>query len=276
MVVITFLLNTLIDYYMHGCWSFPAFNFLKFNVLEGKASLFGTKPFYYYFTECLPFTLRLFLFLVPMGMWKLDSIPVLIYILAFSLVPHKELRFISSAFPILQILAGIGFNTCRWNTLKKIFIILIVFFHGFEITDSLFWRYYPAEMKSMSLVKKHADRNETGWLAFNIFKTPFQSFVHSPNFDVSWKFLSQSAYDMTPLGGIEYSVKEIIEKYWDKFPEWPDNIAVYETDYNEGVIQEKSKLLGFTYRVEAVFTSGHFPFIGSDDNSSTILFLSKY
>lgn len=55
----TLILIFSLDCLYYGKITFPAWNFLKFNVIEGKSRIFGTMPFYKYFTFFLPFQLNI-------------------------------------------------------------------------------------------------------------------------------------------------------------------------------------------------------------------------
>jgi GPI mannosyltransferase 3 len=51
--IVAFVLGTFADYMFYGKWVIPAWNYLKINILEGKASEFGRMPWWWYFTEYL-------------------------------------------------------------------------------------------------------------------------------------------------------------------------------------------------------------------------------
>jgi len=97
-------------------WGAPFSSFIKYfqiNIVEGKASHFGTKPFTWYFSEIYShwsFCLPVFLFLIA---FKLkDKLPWLltgcVIVLSHSAIAHKEYRFIFPGLLCVLIAAALG------------------------------------------------------------------------------------------------------------------------------------------------------------------------
>ncbi|GAA5962677.1 hypothetical protein JCM3765_006163 [Sporobolomyces pararoseus] len=84
-----------------------------FNVVQGKASDWGTSPFYSYFALTLP---KLLLLAFPFSLFSLFvdrrarrvGVPALFYIVVLSCLEHKEWRFISYVVPALNVCTASG------------------------------------------------------------------------------------------------------------------------------------------------------------------------
>ena len=97
-------------------WGSPfhsAIAYLRFNVIEGKAALWGTAAFGYYaqvLWRCTPLPLLCLVILAPFAARRAPGLllTALAFALLHSLVPHKELRFIVPSLPLFCALAAVG------------------------------------------------------------------------------------------------------------------------------------------------------------------------
>ena len=86
-----------------------------FNTVENRSSEWGTSPWHWYFSTALPKALLpAALVLAGVGAWyergRAAALvgPSLLFVLCYSALPHKELRFIFHAVPPLNVLAALG------------------------------------------------------------------------------------------------------------------------------------------------------------------------
>ena len=89
----------------------PEAEVLYFNTLLNKSGEYGTSPFHWYFTSALP---RALLAAYPLAAASLALVPKarpivlanLFFVGVYSILPHKELRFVLYAVPPLNVAAG--------------------------------------------------------------------------------------------------------------------------------------------------------------------------
>ena len=105
----------------------PEFVGFYYNTVLGKASEWGTSPFHYYFTNALPRLLvnpMVLLVCIPQSILskavghtsKAILLPHAIFITVYSLLPHKEWRFIIYSVPAFTAVAS---STAGWFWIRR-------------------------------------------------------------------------------------------------------------------------------------------------------------
>lgn len=132
------LIGIATDYWLYGDWVFAPYNYFFSNIVEGKASNFGVSPFWWYLTEMPialvpPLSVILLLF-AAYGAWKKPNHVfiwcIVPFVLAHSMVAHKEVRFLFPMALPFFFCAAYGWQTSlrsfrykQWH--KKLFNTLL-------------------------------------------------------------------------------------------------------------------------------------------------------
>ncbi|KAJ4912058.1 Alg9-like mannosyltransferase family [Raphanus sativus] len=103
-------LTCLLDRLMYGSWVIVPLNFLKFNFLSSGGDYYGTHPWHWYFSQGFLVMLFTFTPLSVAGMIKSKnhklSALILWVLTIYSLLGHKEFRFVLPVLPIALIFSG--------------------------------------------------------------------------------------------------------------------------------------------------------------------------
>ncbi|XP_050373229.1 mannosyltransferase APTG1 isoform X2 [Argentina anserina] len=110
-------LTFLVDRLMYGSWVLVPLNFLRFNFLSSGGDYYGTHKWHWYFTQ--GFTVMIFTFL-PFSIagimqskhWKLSGLIAWVLGL-YSVLGHKEFRFVLPVLPIALIFSGYSLAVLR-------------------------------------------------------------------------------------------------------------------------------------------------------------------
>lgn len=114
----------LLDALTWGHWFHSARQYLQFNLVEGKSSMFGTDTADYYARYAFSSMGVLALVMAWASLWAsrkalgLFLIAVSFFLL-HTIIPHKELRFLYPVLPVFSALAAIGASRLpkNWNRL---------------------------------------------------------------------------------------------------------------------------------------------------------------
>lgn len=178
-----------------------------FNVVKNKSSEWGTLPYAWYFYSALPRALGCSLLLIPMGLLvdrraRIITFPALLFIVAFSFLPHKELRFVALAFPLLNVVAA---SACSyiWNHRLKSYI--------WVICCLMTCLHLVVNLSATSLLLYISHHNYPGGKALNILHTEeagvYDAYVHIDIYcaqtgvsrfgqmNPNWRYSKEEAFD---------------------------------------------------------------------------------
>lgn len=99
--------------------TWPEWSSFYYNTLLGKSSDWGTSPWHFYFTNALPrllFNPLSILVMIPLALYQPATsarakdiiLPELAFVALYSILPHKEWRFVIYIIPGLTTIAAIG------------------------------------------------------------------------------------------------------------------------------------------------------------------------
>ncbi|PXF45128.1 Dol-P-Man:Man(7)GlcNAc(2)-PP-Dol alpha-1,6-mannosyltransferase [Gracilariopsis chorda] len=106
--------SIVIDSYFWQRASYPELEVFYFNVVLNKSSAWGTEPFLWYFYNALPralggsYLFAMFTLLSRPKEVGVVMLPALLFVSVYSVLPHKELRFVFYALPVFNAVAAVG------------------------------------------------------------------------------------------------------------------------------------------------------------------------
>ncbi|KAK4267923.1 hypothetical protein QN277_024642 [Acacia crassicarpa] len=183
MVFFSIGLTMLIDSIFWKRLLWPEFEVFWFNSVLNRSSEWGTYAFHWYFSSALP---RSLLAAYPLSLLSLFLdrrvrsfiFPVLSFILIYSKLPHKELRFIISSVPIFNLSASVAasriFNNKKkpfWNLLFFILVGILLISVACSITTFMasYWNYPSGHaLKELHQIGVLNDTNEQ-WVHIDTF-----------------------------------------------------------------------------------------------------------
>ena len=120
----------LLDSHFYGTLSFTAIKFLQFNIVESLSSFYGRNPWHYYLTQGLPLLTNTMLPFTFLGLYQFrntsPSVLVFIVVLCYSLLAHKEARFIFPLLPLLFSLTGKALSSVNRRVKQVASVVFVV------------------------------------------------------------------------------------------------------------------------------------------------------
>jgi phosphatidylinositol glycan class B len=161
-LAVMLLLQGGLDYLMLGSFLHSPSAFIGHNIFQRKSALFGTQPFYFY-VVVLALHLSC-LFLLSYGFernaeFAFLSLNALVFFMVYSLIPHKEIRFLTPVLPLFFILAGRGMENAvnRQGRLILYTMAALTVMQGVLLAFDLGWQNDWNTLNAMNYVGRQSD-----------------------------------------------------------------------------------------------------------------------
>lgn len=197
-------INCTIDYYFYGHLTFPIFKFITFNFTTSLSEFYGVAPWHFHLAQSLPIVLGYSIIPFFFGMFcywpkksNLKSISVIIIIkvsiilnlLVYSMLSHKEFRFIYPLQPFFQLISTFG--CCKFlNYIKSSNRIWLWTYSTLPIISIvvsvvvIYWN-ESGVIEVMKTLHKIPAIDSVGFI-MPCHSTPWQSYLHRDDIQDLW------------------------------------------------------------------------------------------
>lgn len=267
-----------LDSYFHGSLVITPIEFFKVNVINGIGSFYGSHPFYWYFSSGLPAILGIGI--VPFYLAIFDAMKswdeagdrqvilksIIFTVFAFSLLPHKEFRFLLQILPLcLYIITSF---LAKWSRNKSDltiwFVAIVILVANIIPAGYLGFVHQQGTLKVMDKVADIAINYKTAegkppkiLFMMPCHSTPFYSHVHAnismrflscePNFDNDEKYIDEAdKFFEAPMKWIRQNLPV------HPFSALPTHVVVFDT-----LAPKISDFLSIYKPLEVFFHSDH-------------------
>ncbi|XP_045142382.1 GPI mannosyltransferase 3 isoform X1 [Echinops telfairi] len=185
---VTLGFSLVIDRIFIGQWTLVQFNFLQFNVLQNLGAFYGSHPWHWYFSQGFPVVVGTHLpffihgcFLAPKR-YRVLLVTILWTVLVYSMMSHKEFRFIYPVLPFCMVFCGYSLNHLKiWKKPAVSFLLL----SNMLLALYIGLVHQRGTLDVMSHVqelcnKSHNKSSASVFVIMPCHSTPYYSHVHCP------------------------------------------------------------------------------------------------
>ncbi|XP_010246100.1 PREDICTED: dol-P-Man:Man(7)GlcNAc(2)-PP-Dol alpha-1,6-mannosyltransferase isoform X2 [Nelumbo nucifera] len=212
-------LTVMVDTVMWRRLVWPEFEVFWFNSVMNRSSEWGRYAFHWYFTSALPRSLLAAYPLLLIGMFLdrrilLYIIPVFSFVLLYSKLPHKELRFIICSIPIFNLAAAIAasriYNNRKKSLWKWLYLVMLgslLVSLGFSIIMFMAsYENYPAgyALKALHKMGHHTNTSKDQWVHIDSFSAMNGISRFCEN-NLSWRYSKEEGIAIEELGNRNFT-----------------------------------------------------------------------
>ncbi|ANB11947.1 Gpi10p [Sugiyamaella lignohabitans] len=184
--------NGLVDYVYFGEPVFPLLNFIKFNIVESLSQFYGVNQWHYYLSQGLPLLTMAYLPLVLTGLYQYKStiiVQLILFIIgSYSLLAHKEVRFIFPLIPLLHLLVAAALDRIRRRAIFPLpYLVAILLAINVPVATYFSLYHQRGVIDVISYLRHEPTVSSVGFL-MPCHSTPWQSHIHRP--DITAWFLT--------------------------------------------------------------------------------------
>ncbi|KAA8915930.1 hypothetical protein TRICI_001944 [Trichomonascus ciferrii] len=261
--IVSLSVNFLVDYSYYGEPTFPLIKFLEFNVVQSLSEFYGVSPSHYYLSQGIPILMISYLPLVLWEMWQSRRSVVVWLVLftigTYSLLAHKEVRFIYPLMPLLHLLLARSILRFKIPNRKRVMAWLV----AINVPVAFYFTQYHQRgvVDVMQYLRQDPSVSSVGFL-MPCHSTPWQAHLHR---DIpAWFLTCEPPIGFTPEAKRSYL--DIADQFYDN-PigfldqhmgvdyQWPSHLAFFEAleDTIKPYLQEHT-----SYELDTRFFNSHF------------------
>lgn len=220
------MVSAVADRMFYGFWTFPVANFVVFNVVRNLLLFYGSAPWHFYFFQAWPLMLMGYLPLFAVAMWNyrksVFAALVVLVTAAFSLLSHKEVRFLQPLFPMMLVLCAYA-AVRMWRHKSPLTAAVAASLMFLNIGAAVFFTHVN-ERGALDVVEWIASDTSITLVGFltPCHSTPWHSVLHRPDLvETSW-FLT-----CEPPLHLKAATPDAINKYRDELDQFFDDPGAF-------------------------------------------------
>ena len=249
--------GSFLDFLFYNELIFTPLNYLKLNLIEGKAASFGTDPWWFYIANSLLITIPpisvvlMIFFILGLGKLKNDIFTwaLIPFVLVHFFIGHKEMRFLFPMSYLFIFIAAYGFiEHFKLRPIKRLQRRVLNFSIGLNILLLLLMMFKPANemLPAYKYLYSHAEEGKSRLISRNTETYKLMAGITSTFYTLDYdfsetvnsseeleEFLIQNKIDTCFYIHDKYDFLDEVkgytfEKVYCIYPEWIKNIDGYD------------------------------------------------